>query len=201
MKHETVGYAIKHIDRMVVSAPENTLGIRDRALILVGFAGAMRFIEIAALRLTDLRFARTDGVYVHIRDDAAGKGAILRTVLLPYGKHLCPVEALENWVAALQRNSGPLFPRIDRHGNIGTRLMTPQGVGKAVRTAARRAGIVLDHPAASPLQAGLVRAAAQAGVREEAIRLHAGIRSVRALNCLIRGVPRRYVNPAEWVGL
>ena len=91
--------------------PDDLRGRRDRALLLVGFAGALRRSELAGLRLGDL--VRTDqGYELTLR---RSKGAQTEAVMvpLPHGRtEICPVQALATWLERADIREGPLFRRI-----------------------------------------------------------------------------------------
>jgi site-specific recombinase XerD len=120
---------------------------RDRALLLIGFAGAMRRSEIAALTLEDVTEV-LEGLDVLIRrskTDQAGRG---RTVSIAYGSHLetCPVRTLRAWLALSGVSSGPLFREVDRHGNLGDDCLHPASVARIVKRACQLAGYdVVTH--------------------------------------------------------
>ena len=107
-------------------------GIRDTALLVLGFALGARRSELAALDITDLSFT-AEGVQAEVRTSKTDRDSRGRTAALPYGVHLvtCPVRTTQAWLAELadhDRNSGPLFVRIDRHGGLGR---TPTGRGSS----------------------------------------------------------------------
>lgn len=98
--------------------------VRDRALLLVGWAGAMRRSEICALNLGDVEF-RTDGVHVLIRRSKTDPFARGETIPIRRGAHAAtdPVAALSEWIAVLDPDGTapkdtPLFQALDRHGNF-----------------------------------------------------------------------------------
>ncbi len=108
------------------------VGIRDTALLVLGFALGARRSELAALDIADLSFT-AEGVQVEIRTSKTDRDSHGRTAALPYGVHsvTCPVRTAQAWLAALadfDRNAGPLFVRIDRHGGLGR---TPTGRGSS----------------------------------------------------------------------
>jgi site-specific recombinase XerC len=99
---------------IVAAIPADLTGLRDRALILVGFVGALRRSEIAALRLEHLtECERGLELYLPVsKGDREGKG---ETVPLPYGQTaLCPVSALHAWFDAVGITEGAAFRRIWR---------------------------------------------------------------------------------------
>jgi len=126
---------VEHLRTIIAGLdPERTLDVRDRALILIGFAGAFRRSELVGLDVEDLEF-NENGLVVHLRrskTDPEGQG---RKVGIPYGSTpaTCPVRAFEAWVAVLQTNEGPLFRAVDRHGRVHNTRLTPQSVALVVK--------------------------------------------------------------------
>src|SRR5271169_3668638 len=99
--------------RMALRAIPDTLpGLRDRALLLVGFAAALRPSELARLDIASLT-RHEDGIALFLpwrKNDQEAHGT---TVWLPAGlTDICPVTALETWLAAAEISEGPLFRRL-----------------------------------------------------------------------------------------
>jgi integrase len=83
--------------------------LRDRALLLIGFAGAFRRSELVTLDVVDIE-EMTEGLRIIIRrskTDQEGQG---RTLAIPRGDVACPVKALRAWLEAAGIESGSLFP-------------------------------------------------------------------------------------------
>ena len=103
---------------------ETAAGLRDRAVILLGFALLARRAELAALNLSDVEHVPGAGLAVTIRaskTDQAARGAV-RRIHYASAEALCPVRAVLAWteyLAARGITAGPLFTRIDRWGNLG----------------------------------------------------------------------------------
>jgi integrase len=99
--------------------PKNTLsGLRDRALLCLGFASAMRRSELVTLDVADITEVE-QGARVTIRrskTDQTGQG---QEVALPHGRHLNPLKALKEWLAAANITEGAVFRRIRRGGDHG----------------------------------------------------------------------------------
>jgi integrase len=181
--------------------PERAIDIRDRALLLVGFAGAFRRSELVGLNVEDLEF-NENGLVVHLRrskTDPEGRG---RKVGIPYGlaPATCPVRAVEAWVQVLQIVEGPLFRAVDRHGRIHASRLTPQSVALVVKKRTAKEGIEGDY-AGHSLRAGLATAAAAAGVPERAIMAQTGHRSLTTLRKYIRDGSLFLENAAAKIGL
>ncbi|SEN91933.1 tyrosine-type recombinase/integrase, partial [Nonomuraea pusilla] len=150
-------FTVSELRAISDACPDKLKGIRDRALVLLGFAIAARRSELAALRLDDI--TETDeGLVVHIRWSKVGEE---RWPKVLYGQNLatCPVRAWKAWVAAASITDGPAFRRVDRHSRVLGGL-TPEGVGDAVTEAARRAG--LEDRTAHGLRAGMATEARRA---------------------------------------
>jgi len=114
---------------MVGQLGESLRDQRDRALLLIGFAGAFRRSELVAINCND--FERVaEGVIITLRrskTDQEGKG---RQVGIPNGNGpLCPVQALENWLRASGICEGAIFRPVNRHGQLGERALPGGPVG------------------------------------------------------------------------
>jgi integrase len=178
------------------------LDIRDRALLLTGFAGAFRRSELVGLDVSDLEYNNA-GLIVNIRrskTDQEGQG---RRVGLPYGSTppTCPVRALEAWLAVRGAADGPLFRAINRHGQLAGRRLTTQSVALIIKRLAAHAGREAKDLAGHSLRAGLATAAAAAGVSERAIMAQTGHRSLATLRKYVGEGSLFLENAAAKVGL
>jgi len=175
---------------------------RDRALLLLGLAGGLRRSELSALLLEDLSFVE-EGVVVLIRrskTDQEGKGM---RVGVPYGSHpeTCPVRNLKSWLSVLGREEGPLFCRIDRHGNLQEGGLTGQAMTRMIRKRATAAGLDGKRYSAHSLRAGLVTGASAAGVSDKRIMDQTGHRSLPMVHRYAREAELFKNNPAAFLGL
>lgn len=168
--------------------------LRDRALLVVGFAGGFRRSELARLRLQDLTFD-AQGVTVTLvrsKTDQQGKG---RVVALPHGPgRMCPVKLLKAWIQRLRglgkeeaMDKLPLFRRVDRYGRPG-RGLSGAAIGGVIRRRMRDCGLDPSGFSAHSLRSGLVTAAARAGVPTWAIQQQTGHRSESTVHRYIRGL-------------
>ena len=162
-----------------------TKGIRDRALILLGFAAALRRSELVALDLCDLLFV-DEGLIVHLRrskTDQEGEG---RKIAVPYGRtSACPVKAVRQWLEHAQIVDGAIFRPVNKGGGIQVERLTPQSVALILKTYARAAGLASDV-AGHSLRSGLVTSAAQVGASVHKIQQQTGHRSAEMLGRYIR---------------
>jgi integrase len=104
--------------------PEKAAGLRDRAVILLGFAMLARRAELAALSISDIEHVHGEGLAVTIRASKTDQSArgVIRRIHYASAEAVCPVRAVLAWLeylAAHAITTGPLFTRIDRWGNLG----------------------------------------------------------------------------------
>jgi hypothetical protein len=103
---------------------QTAAGLRDRAVVLLGFALLARRSELAALNLSDVEFVPGEGIAVTIRASKTDQSArgLVRRIHYAASERICPVRAVLAWttfLAARGVTTGPLFTRIDRWGNVG----------------------------------------------------------------------------------
>lgn len=138
--------------------PETLTGIRDRALLLLGFAAARRRSELVALHISDVEW-RPKGILLHIRrskSDQEGKGTL---VPVPSGSKLQPVAALSAWLKASGITEGPIFRSIDRHGRVGKAALSDRAVADIVKKVCGAAGLEASAFSGHSLRAGFVTSA------------------------------------------
>jgi site-specific recombinase XerD len=147
---------------MAVTAADSLSGLRDRALLLTGFAGAFRRSELVALDVADILETEA-GLLVAVRrskTDQEGRGA---TVALARGHAACPVKALRAWLDAAGIQSGPIFRPINRHGTVLPNRLTGRSVANIVKDYAARAGLDMAAFSGHSLRSGFLTSAAAAG--------------------------------------
>jgi len=160
--------------------------LRDKALLLIGFAAALRRSEIVALNVQDVQFVRL-GTIITIRHSKTDQQAAGRQIGIPFGRsRWCPVKALEDWLANAAITEGPIFRQINRHGHISPQPMKPEAVSIVVRERVASIGLNPTLYSGHSLRAGLASSAAEAGVASWAIRRTTGHRSDQMLNRYIR---------------
>jgi site-specific recombinase XerC len=134
------------IAQLLAPIQDDLRGKRDRALILVGFAGALRRSELASIRLE--RLEKTDrGLRLTI-PQTKGSQTDSVVVPLPYGQtELCPVRALTAWLAAADITDGPVFRRIWLPARSQPRARDKQPAADEVPADGERAGQSAQDPA------------------------------------------------------
>ena len=170
---------------------------RDKALILIGFAGAFRRSELVALNVDDIT-QYDHGMELRIlrsKTDQEGAG---RTVFIPFAKSKarCPVTSLQKWLALAGITTGPVFRRVNCHDHLGsTKALTPPSVALILKSAVGKAKgweaalTVAGHS----LRAGFATEAAMASWPTAAIMEQTGHKSHEMVMRYIRPVQRRQI--------
>ena len=148
---------------MVAALPSTLGGIRDRALLLLGFAGAFRRSELVALDVADVTFT-AEGLRVHVRRSKTDQESAGAEVGIRHGSAplVCPVAAVRAWLEASAVTEGPLLRAVDRHDNVRGAL-SGRDVARRVKAAAKRVGLDASTFGGHSLRAGLATTAAKAG--------------------------------------
>lgn len=140
---------------VVGQLPPTLAGIRDRALLLVGFAAALRRSELVDLKVNDVEF-RTAGMILDLgksKTDQEGKGV---RIPVARGVRLKPVDALDAWLKAAAITEGAIFREIDRHGNVGAEALSDRSVARIVKRSIAAAGLDESAFSGHSLRAGFV---------------------------------------------
>jgi integrase len=166
-------------------ATTRLIDVRDRALLLLGLASALRRAELAALTVADLGFvdAGVTLAVAHSKTDQEAAGQIVGVIAT--GTPTCPVAALRTWLAATGITEGAVFRAIDRHGRIASGL-SDRAIALIVKRRAAAAGIDPANYSAHSLRAGCATGAASRGVEERDIGRHTRHRSIPVLRGYIR---------------
>jgi integrase len=176
--------------RALASLPASLQGTRDRALLLLGFAGALRRSELASLEAAPRDGAgwveeTPDGLIIHLGRTKADQEASGESVAVPYGANpeTCGPRAYRAWLVASGIAGGPAFRPINRHGGMGADAITDHSVARivkrAVAAAARADGMTAPEAAAlaarfsgHSLRRGLATSAAANDAPGHAIQRH-----------------------------
>lgn len=180
-------------------------GMRDRALFLVGFSGAMRRSELVALDVEHVNWT-DDGMKLVIersKTDAEGAGAEI-SIPLGHSPETCPVTALRQWLKAARISHGPLFRKVNRGGGVEAARLVADAVRQILLKRAEQAG--LKGTLAAPvtphgLRAGFVTTAYRNGVPDEEIMGHTRHRSLSTMRSYVRRAKLSQNSPAGKLGL
>jgi integrase len=177
-------------------------GCRDRALLLLGFAGALRRSELVGLDVADV-VEGSDGLIVRLRRSKTDQEGAGRNVGIPYGSNLatCPVRSWRAWLEVSGITEGAAFRPVDRHGHIGPTRLSAPAVALVLKRHAARTGLDPAEVAGHSLRAGLATSAAAAGVPERVIADQTGHKGTVMLRRYIRQGSLFRENAASAVGL
>lgn len=177
---------VEDLMRIMAMLGDNPKDVRDKALLLIGFAGGFRRSELVAINCNDIELVR-QGMTINIRrskTDQIGEG---RTIGIPYARgRYCPVRTFEIWLDMAEISDGPLFRPVTRHGIIGTARLS----GEAVSIIVKKHIVAIGHDPTNysghSLRAGLATSAAMAGLSTLAIRQQTGHQSDATLARYVR---------------
>lgn len=168
---------------------------RDKAILLLGWAAALRRSELVALTVQDIVTHDTgcDLLIRRSKTDQRGAGQMV-FVPIAKSKERCPIFALQAWLEMAEITSGPLFRQVSRHDYlVGERGLTAQAIAQVVQAAVRtaRGPEAAAECAAHSLRAGFVTEAAAVGVPVNEIMNTTRHTSVATLYVYIRPVEKR----------
>jgi integrase len=147
---------------MVRGGPDTLIGIRDRAIMLLGFAGAFRRSELVMLDVADIE-PSGDGLRVTIRQsktDQEGEGIV---IAIAPGITECPAAALRTWLKAADIVDGPIFRSINKAGKISRTRLSARSVSDIVKAHATQLGLDAKMYSAHSLRSGFLTSAAANG--------------------------------------
>ncbi len=167
--------------------PGDLKGTRDRALLILQFAAALRRSELVAIRIEDVEFS-PEGIRLTIRKsktDQQGKGVV---VGIARGEHpeTCPLKALKDWLAVAPFDNGPLFRSVSCHGYVAKGPLSAGSVARLVKCYVEAAGFDPGLYSGHSARAGFATSAALAGASERQIGRGTRHRSVECLRQYVR---------------
>jgi len=159
--------------------------IRDRAMLLVGWWGALRRSELVGINRQHLE-DHPDGIIITLprsKTDQTGQG---RQIPLHYrNDKLCPVRALRAWLELV--DGEPVFVRVGKWGDIRHHTRTgARTVTGIVKDAADRCGLDADRYTAHSLRAGFVSECDRRRIPTAAVRAVTGHTSEQMLSSYAR---------------
>jgi len=164
--------------------------LRDRSIILIGFAGGFRRNEIVSLDYEDLDFVQ-EGLKISLKrskTDQFGEGSVKG---LPYfdNSEYCPVVSIRKWIEVSKINSGPLFRRFIKGSKLSDNRLSDQTIALLIKDYLKIAGIESRHYSGHSLRSGFATSAAESGAEERSIMAMTGHKSTEMV--------RRYIKEAN----
>ena len=166
---------------------------RDTALLLIGFASAMRRSELVGVCMEHLTFSAT-GVEIELPVSKTDQERHGRTVFIPRarGSH-CPVTALMYWLKTAYIKTGHVFRSVNRYDGIAKQGLTPQSVALIVKAVVAQTGADVQNISGHSLRAGYCTSAAERGQQSWQIREQTGHKSDSTLAKYIRRPSRKTI--------
>ena len=161
-KKQKAPVTAERLTTMLANTPDTLIGVRDRAVLLLGFAGAFRRSELVALTVADLEDV-AEGFRVHIRHSKTDQEGQGQTVAIYNGAKLRPVSAVKAWLEAARITEGPVFRSINKGGNVSKSALTDGSVAALVKQYATLAGLDAADFSGHSLRSGFLTSAAEAG--------------------------------------
>ncbi len=159
---------------------------RDRALLLLGFAGAFRRSELVQLCVEDIEF-REEGMLVTLQKSKTDQTGVGRNVPIhtSTSDFLCPVRNVQNWMSKTGIQHGLLFRNVNKGDNIGNSL-TGRSVNRIVKKCIQNAGEDPTLYSGHSLRSGYATEAARRGAHSYQIMMVTGHRSDTMVRRYIR---------------
>lgn len=178
---------VEDLKAMLSHCPPTLTGIRDKAVLLIGFAGAFRRSELVAVNVEDITTS-DEGIVIMIRGSKTDQKREGRKVAIPYGKELitCPVKALLTWLDAANISKGPVFRAMTKFERARTTRTNGRTVAEIVKKYCTLIGKRVSSFSGHSLRAGLATSAAIAGASEASIQKQTGHKSLLILRRYIR---------------
>ncbi|MFN8701938.1 MAG: tyrosine-type recombinase/integrase [Rhodospirillales bacterium] len=145
-------------------------GIRDRAILALGFSAGLRRSEIANLTIDNVEID-AQKMRLKIRrskSDQAGQGAELVVERTPRSD-FCAVAAVEAWIKEAEIFDGALFRAVNKWGYLNHSKISGEAIRAIVRNRAIEAGLKRDDFRAHSLRAGLATSAFDLGISLQAV--------------------------------
>ena len=189
--------------KKMVDALSNTLqGARDKAIILLGYAGTFRRSEIVNLNVNDIIF-ENEGVKIIIRKsktDQEGAG-IIKGVMYGKDANTCPVMALKNWLLFSGIVDGPIFRSFTIHKELTDKRLSSKAIALIIKRTVDKIGLNPGDFAGHSLRSGSVTQAALNGSDKWALMKQGGWKSEAMLNRYIRNADLYKNNISSNLGL
>lgn len=164
---------------------------RDQALLLIGFASAMRRSELVAVRIEHLTHL-VNGMEIFLPTSKTDQASQGRSVFIPSAdSERCPVRALRNWLKVSEITEGFVFRAVSRHDRVARVGLSAQSVALVIKASVERVGGDSTKFSGHSLRAGYCSSAAEKGLQPWQIREQTGHKSEVTLAKYIRPINRR----------
>lgn len=177
---------VDELRRMVFETPDNLMGLRDRALVLLGFSGAFRRSELVNLNVGDLKFKDSNGgqLVATLRFSKGNQTGKTEKKYIGYAadERLCPVRTLRLWLDESGITRGPVFRGL-RRGTFSLEkgCMSGVSVGRIIKKMAARVGLDPKEIGGHSLRSGFITAGFNMGVPAPKLAKVTGHKSIQTM--------------------
>ena len=178
---------VKDLKAMLSHCPPTLAGLRDKAVLLIGYTGAFRRSELVRVEIDDIT-ASDEGIVILIAESKTDQKRVGRKVAIPFGKDpkTCPVRALLTWLDAANIVEGPVFRAFTKAGTPRTTALSDRMVAEIVKAYCKKIKKRVALFSGHSLRSGLATSAAIAGASERSIQQQTGHKSIMVLRRYIR---------------
>ncbi len=153
------------VKAMIDRCPDSVIGLRDAAVLALGFAAALRRSELCALRVDDATIIPPAGPHprrmlLTIRRSKTDQNGRGQTIAVPEGRTVRPIDRVETWLSASGITHGPLFRTMKRGGSVQERPLHDSDVARLVKRYGTLIGLDPRELSGHSLRAGFVTSAA-----------------------------------------
>jgi integrase len=202
LQHRVAALTHADLSAIIPTLGQSAKDLRDAAILLVGFAGAFRRSELAAVEYHQIEI-EDHGARIQIarsKTDQEGRGRIVFIPRVP--EKSCPIAALQKWLVKASIGEGPLFRAVTKSGKVRPHRISPAAIAAIVKHRISEIGGDADRYSGHSLRAGFATEAARLGVPKWRIKAQTGHLSDSALERYIRDgelqstdVPKMFVAP------
>jgi integrase len=189
----------EHLVAIMSSLGNSTRDVRDRALLLIGFAAAFRRSELISLDCDSIE-RRSAGVVISIQKSKTDQERRGRQIAIPKsGGDMCPIAALDAWLDLANIAEGPVFRPVTRQGHVLPCRLSSEAIALIVKQRSSMIASSRARYSGHSLRAGFVTSAAIAGVPVWKIKAQTGHASDAALGRYIRACELFAASPVSAV--
>ena len=200
-KRQVLPVRVRHIREGLALMRTDLKGIRDRAILLVGYAGALRRSEVVSLDVEDISFVE-EGLVLMLRTSKTDRTCEGVKVAIQRGSRpdTCPVTAFRCWLQASGITTGAVFRPVAKGGRMSSSRLTDQVVSQILKQFARLVGLDEALVGGHSCRAGLITDAFSVGAAQAVIAKHSRHRS-NSINDYLREATLFDQNVSGMVGL
>lgn len=148
------------ISEMLASCNDGLYGLRDAAILSLGFAAALRRSELCNLQINDLERKRDEGILLHIRKSKTDRHGLGQKIAVLSGKIIKPIDHLDCWLKRSKIKDGYIFQTLLRGGRASGRALDSGDIARIVKRYAKSIGLDPSEYSGHSLRAGFVTSAA-----------------------------------------